>query len=158
MILNNSKIVGECKVYQQESKSEVTIRRQEASKGTRLLGVRAAADGNFNDEYDYRLSQSRKLAGRLANTPADIRDAWMIYFCRYKPAIGYCLPITTFTDAKCDTIQRPFYRELLPKIGFNRNTARAIIFGPQKFGGMQLMDLKAEQIARHVSNLITHIR
>ena len=157
-ILDNSNIVGECKVYRQESKSEVTIRRQEASKGTRLLGVRAAADGNFDDEYDYRLKQSRTLAGRLANTPADIRDAWMIYFCRYKPAIGYCLPITTFTDTKCDTIQRPFYRELLPKIGFNRNTARAIIFGPQKFGGMQLMDLKVEQIARHVSNLITHIR
>ena len=124
----------------------------------RLLGVRVAGDGNFKDEYDHRLKQSRTLAGRLTNAPVDIRDAWLIYFCRYKPAIGYCLPITTFTDTECDIIQRPFYRALLPKLGFNQKTAKVIIFGPKRYGGMQMMDLKVEQIAKHVSNLITHIR
>ena len=157
-ILNNSQILGECKVYREEEAAEVTIKRQEASKGTRLLGVRAAADGNFKDEYKYRLDQSRKLAGRLQNAPGDHRDAWMIYFCRYKPAIGYCLPITTFTDIECDTIQSPFYQALLPKLGFNRHTAQVILFGPRRYGGMQMMDMKVEQLAKHVHNLITHIR
>ena len=157
-ILENKEILGECKVYREEEACEVTIRRQEATKGTRLLGVRIAADGNFKDEYKHRLNQSRKIAGRLANAQGDIRDAWMIYFCRYKPAIGYCLPITTFTDKECDTIQSPFYQALLPKLGFNRKTAKVIIFGPHKYGGMQMMDIKVEQLAKHVSNMITHIR
>ena len=160
IILDNSKIIGECKVYREEEEYEVTIRRQEAKRGTRLLGVRAAADGNFKDEYDHQLQQSRTLTGRIKNAPIDIRDAWMIYFCQYKPAIGYCLPITTFTDDKCDTIQSPFYTALLPKMGFNQKTACVIIFGPQqRYGGMQMMDMKVEQLAKHaVSNLITHIR
>ena len=118
-ILNNSQILGEFKVYREEEATEVTIKRQEASKGTRLLGVRAAADGNFKDEYKYRLDQRRKLAGRLKIVLGDHQDAWMIYFCGYKPAIGYCLPITTFTDTECDTKQSPFYQALLPKLGFN---------------------------------------
>ena len=114
-----SGFLGECKVYREEEATEITIKRQEASKGTRLLGVQAAADANFRDEYKYRLDQSRKLAGRLKIAPGDHQDAWMIYFCRYKPAIGYCLPITTFTDTECDTKQSPFYQALLPKLGFN---------------------------------------
>ena len=38
-ILNNSQILGECRVYREEEATEVTIEQQEASKGIRLLGV-----------------------------------------------------------------------------------------------------------------------
>ena len=39
-------------------------------------------------------------------------------------------------------------------------SSRVIIsYGPPRYGGMQIrMDLKTEQIAKHVSNLITHVR
>ena len=64
------------------------------------MGIRAAADGNFRDEYDHRLHQIVTLAGCLKNGPTDIQDLWMVYFAWYKPAIRYTLPVTTFTNTK----------------------------------------------------------
>ena len=93
------------------------------------------------------------------NAPVDSSDAWMIYYARYKPAVGYPLVITTFTDTQCNKIQSPFYAALLPKLGFNRKTPRDIIlYGPLKYGGMNMMDIKTEQLARHVHNHIIQLR
>jgi len=90
----------------------VDIRRQEPSQGTRLLGVRAAADGNFKDEYTYRLNQSKVMAGRLAGAPFNPSEVYQVYSSRFKPAVGYCLPITTFSDKQCNDIQSPFNQVL----------------------------------------------
>jgi hypothetical protein len=42
-----------------------TISRLSPSEGTRVLGVRLAMDGTFQDEYKFRLGQSKSLANTL---------------------------------------------------------------------------------------------
>lgn len=156
-LLQPGEVGGTCKITQ-ESGTVIRIDRQAPNVGERLLGVRSAADGSFHEEYLARLKQSRKLAGRVEAAPFDARDAWQVYFARYKPALGYPLVITTFTDKECDRIQSKFYMAMLPKIGFNRHMPRATIFGPHRYGGMNMMDMKTEQIAQHTANVIAQIR
>ena len=124
----------------------------------RLLGIRLAADGNFRDELKYRISQSQTIAGRLHASPLRGWSAWQVYYCRYKPAIGYCLSITTFTNKECDKIQSPFYNILLPRMGLNRHMPRAVVCGPPSHAGLEMMDIKVEQIARHIEGVVTQIR
>jgi hypothetical protein len=105
-----------------------------------------------------RLEKSKELAGRLQAAPLNIALSWQVYYCRWKPAITYCLPITTFNPAECKNIQSPFFMALLPKLGLNRHMPRALLQGPRNVAGLELVDLEAEQIAQHVTGLISQLR
>jgi len=45
----------------------------------------------------------------------------------------------------------------LPKIGLNRHTARSIVHGPVKFGGLELPDLYTDQGIGQLRLLIGHM-
>jgi hypothetical protein len=53
----------------------------------------------------------------------------------YKPSVGYSLPLTYFKLQELDTIQRKAHEAMVTHIGYNRNTAKAVIYGVQKWGG-----------------------
>ena len=55
-------------------------------------------------------------------------------------------------------IQQKFIYLLLPKLGLNRHTPREVVYGPSKFGGRGLMDLRLEQPIQHLKATISHIR
>jgi len=95
---------------------------------------------------------------KLAAAPFDTGDVLTVYEVRYKPAIHFCLPITTFSAKQCDAIQCPFYKVMLPKLGINRNMKRDVIYGPYELGGLNLTDLKVEQLAQHIHRLIGNVR
>ena len=132
---------------------EVNIKRQEPTKGRKLLG-----DGNFKEEFEHRLQQSKTLAGRLKGAPLKPDEVNQVYYTRYKPSVGYCLPITTFTDNECNKIQSQFYKVALPKMGMNRHMPRAVIYGPRRYGGLEYTDMATEQISQHTHLMIGSMR
>ena len=134
------------------------FRELKPNQGLRLLGVRMALSGSFQDEYQYRKSQIQILAGKLRAHAFDERDAWLIYQTRYRPMLRYCLPITTFSDKQCLTIQSPFICAFLNKLKLNRHMPRAVIWGPRQYGGLDVMNIEVEQLVAHVHLLITSIR
>lgn len=137
---------------------EVKIKRNEVNKGEQILGVRLALDGNNEAEFKYRKKQARDLAGKISSPPFSRGDAEVIYKERWIPPIGYCLPITQFTQNECHKIQAPFYQAILPKMGFNRHIPTEIRFGPKKYNGKGLVDLTTYQVSQHVEKLIEHLR
>ena len=145
-------------IITREGEKGVIIRQQDTTEGVRLLGIMAAANGTYKQEYNTRLDKSREIAGRLLVSPLNIALSWQAYFCRWRPAITYCLPITTFTAKECMKIQSPFFNALLPKLGINRHMPRDLLHGPTKIAGLGLVNLEAEQLAMHVSGMIAQIR
>ena len=149
---------GMCKAHDRAKNKMVDIEHLQPHEGRRLLGVRLAADGTNATEYQYRLEQSKSLAGQLANSAATAQDAHMIFTFRYCPAVFYCIPISFFSRAQCDKIQAPFMNALLPKLRLNRHIKRDIIWGPKKYGGLELSHMATEQIARTTQSIIGHVR
>ena len=145
-------------IITREGEKGVLIRQQNITEGVRLLGIMAAANGTYKQEYFTRLDKSRELAGRLLVSPLNIAHSWQAYYSRWKPAITYCLPITTFTAKECKTIQSPFFNVLLPKLGINRHMPRDLLHGPTQLAGLNLVNLEAEQLSMHVSGIISQIR
>jgi hypothetical protein len=72
--------------------------------------------------------------------------------------IRYPLPVTMFTAKQCIQIQKPFVNAILPKIGLNRKTPRALVFGPKSLGGLEIMDLRVEQVAAQWETTKGHMR
>ena len=157
MLKNSGTKEKQC-VITREGEKGVYIRQQDVTQGVRLLGIMAAANGTYKQEYITRLDKSRELAGRLIVSPLNIALSWQAYYCRWKPAITYCLPITTFTAKECQKIQSPFFNALLPKLGINRNMPRDLLHGPSQLAGLGLVNLESEQLSMHVSGMIAQIR
>ena len=128
-------------------RSQQVLGRLDPNEAERVLGVRLPLDGNMRVEYNYRCKQISEFSKKVYNAPINNWDAWVIYESRYRAMIRYPLPVTTFNTTQCISIQRPFVNIILPKIGLNRKTPRAIIFGPKSLGGLELMDLRVEQMA-----------
>ena len=49
-------------------------------------------------------------------------------------------------------------QKILPKLGINRNTPRAVIFGPRDLSGRQLTDLRVEQPVKNYTATLGHLR
>ena len=145
-------------VITRDGEKGTMIRQQDNKVGVKLLGVTAAANGTYEQDFQVRLNKSREIAGKLQAAPLNIALSWQVYYCRWKPAITYCLPITTFSAAECKRIQSPFFNALLPKLGINRNMPRALLHGSPQVAGLGLINLEAEQLSMHVTGIISQLR
>ena len=85
------------------------------SDAERLLGARLALDGGDGTEFAFRLDQAKALAGKVTASPFSRYDAEVIHRERWISSVGYCLPITQFTDTQCDDIQKPWYNAIYQK-------------------------------------------
>ena len=65
----------------------------------------------------------------------------MFYSGIYMPSVGYCLPVSHFTQEELETIQKSSHRAMLAHKGYNRNTARAVQFGPEPMGAIEMYHL-----------------
>ena len=68
------------------------------------------------------------------------------------------MPITTFTDKQCNTIQRPMINAALPKLRINRNMPQTVVFGPLRYGGLDILSLSTEQLCKHTKMTLSHLR
>jgi hypothetical protein len=136
----------------------IKLKRIEIDKADRQLGIRVAMDGQFQDEYAYRLERAHQLGKRVLNSNLTHIGAQMAYSIYYKPMNEYPLSITTFSNKECDDIHSKFVHKCLPKMGFNRHMPRLVIFGPKQYGGMDYFDLKVQQLHIHLKTTKGHMR
>eukprot|EP00957_Ditylum_brightwellii_P140110 10676204-Ditylum_brightwellii.AAC.1 len=70
----------------------------------------------------------------------------------------YSLAATSFSCTACINIIKPFVRAILPKLGFNQNTAHTIIYGSEQYGGFQFAHLYLEQGYLSLKHLLGHLK
>ena len=109
-------------------------------------------------EYKYRKEKLNDFGKSLYKAPLTHYEAYVAYQSRYQSIASYPFPVTTFSTKQLETMQKQCMRLMLPKLGLNRNTPRAIIFGPKKYGGLQLMNLVLEQPIKQINATIGHVR
>eukprot|EP00957_Ditylum_brightwellii_P057201 4334467-Ditylum_brightwellii.AAC.1 len=59
-------------------------------------------------------------------------EIWKGYWTIYILSISYLFPVTSFIEKELKTLDSILLPRLLPKLGYNRNTKRAIVFGPTR--------------------------
>jgi hypothetical protein len=84
-------------------------------------------------------------ARRVLTSPLSKRDAWIAYHVVFIPSMTYTFPVTHHSDKSLRKLQSPPTRSTLAKIGFNRNTPHAVVYGPTIYNGLTMGDLPVEQ-------------
>ena len=95
---------------------------------------------------------------KIKTAPFNRYDAEVIYRERWLPSIRYYLPITQFSEKQCKSIQQPGYNAVLPKMGFNQQLPRALIFWLLKYQGKHLSIYGIYQYTGHLVCFVGYLR
>ena len=134
------------------------LERLEPTHAERVLGVRLPLSGSMTTEFHFRKKQLKEFSTRLYKSPLQQKDAYSAFQTRYKSIASYPYPVTTFSTKEVHEIQKEAIRNILPKLGVNRNMPRVVLFGPVQYGGRQLTDLRIEQPVLNLKATIGHMR
>jgi len=76
----------------------------------------------------------------------------------FLPSIKYTLPQSFFPRQKLDQAQSASVRHILAKCGYNRNTARALVFAPTEYAGAGFLPWYLLQGEGQVTQFLKHWR
>ena len=117
-----------------------------------------AMSGQDEDEFLYRLEQSKIIADRVHSSPFSRIDAETIYRRKWLSSVGYCLPITQFDDKQCKAIHSPFFNAILPNMRFDRHFPKEVVVGPACYQGKGLYDCEVKQCTSHLARFVGYLR
>ena len=138
--------------------NEQHLERLDPDKAERILGIRLPLTGSMEIECAYRKKNLLDFCKKLYKAPLSNYDTHIAYQSRYKAIAWYPFPVTLFSPAQLEDIQKQSVHKLLTKLGMNRNMPRAVVYGPRVLGGRQLFNLQVEQPTLNLITTIGHLR
>jgi len=144
--------------YGEDTATSYLLATESPWVGRKTLGIRTAPAGNWDDEYKFRLDQSRELALLFSISQASRSTVELGYRTMVSPKLKFPLAATQFTQVQCDKILSPILNVCLSKMGYNRNMPQEVVFSPVTAGGSGFHDLFIEQGIRHVTMFVGHLR
>ena len=134
------------------------IRPTNCSDPHKYLGDTMAPNLQMKSALNILQEKVRQYSTRLLTGNIDRRDTWIAYFAVLIPGLTYTLSVSHHRIGTLDKLQSPATRATLLRLGFNRNTAKAVVYGPARFGGLGFRHLAVEQGIAATLVLLRHIR
>jgi hypothetical protein len=112
----------------------------------------------MKDGFQALLSTAKDFSSGLLCSALSKQDTWVAYFAVFVPPMTYILPVSHHSKKQLRKLKSPATRATLMKLGFNRNTAHRVVFGPSRYGGLGFRDLCVKQGINQFELLIRHLR
>jgi hypothetical protein len=81
-------------------------------------------------------TKAKKYSEAILSISLQRGESAMAYNSYYMESLSYDTTTTSLDIKECEARQRPVVNVILPKMGVNRNTARIVVFGTSKYGGL----------------------
>ncbi|KAI2506424.1 hypothetical protein MHU86_8050 [Fragilaria crotonensis] len=145
-------------VWDRQADSEKTLQVLPAYKAHKTLGHYKDPAGTQREQYRQLKKKSDAITAFMWETPLSRLEAWTFYFACYLPAVSYPLANSSLTKLDLERVQRKAMSIIVPRCGFNRNTKKAILYGPLALGGANFRSLYVQQGVSQVMMFIRHWR
>ena len=136
----------------------IPIKRLELDEANIAPGLRLAPSGNQECEIKHRVKMVTAMASRLNAVSLNHTEVWLFYRSIFIPKVFYLCKITALRCSEWNAILRPITSSLVCKMGFNRHTSRAIVFGPPRLGGIGLVHGYGQQGSERIIHFLSHVR
>jgi hypothetical protein len=123
-----------------------TIKHIQVTDSYRTSGVFISPSGSNAGAITILNDIAQTYCLLLAGSTLTHQESLTGYLQYFLPKIWYQPPLLSLCKCECDKIMSPVYMALLPKLHVNRNTSRAIIHGPELYGGLSLPNLHVVQV------------
>ncbi|KAI2506079.1 hypothetical protein MHU86_8310 [Fragilaria crotonensis] len=145
-------------VWDRQADSAKTLQVLPAYKAHKTLGHYKDPAGTQREQYRQLKKKSDAITAFMWETPLSRLEAWTFYFACYLPAVSYPLASSSLTKLDLERVQRKAMSIIVPRCGFNRNTKKAILYGPLALGGANFRSLYVQQGVSQVMMFIRHWR
>ena len=125
----------------------------QSSKAIKYLGCQKCP-GNQNQQKQSLQARCNDFARVINCSRLSRRGTQVFYQAIYRLSVSYPLPVCYFTFKELDDIQRRAHSAMVSHSGFNRYTAREVLFGPTYLGGANFFHLYDEQGYGQVSTFL----
>eukprot|EP00978_Attheya_sp_CCMP212_P027693 scaffold93357_cov35-Attheya_sp.AAC.1 len=133
------------------------IERVDVHEAKEMLGLWQSVSGNtMETQFDILQEKLTAWMDLLKTGHLSRNLAWRAFRGTIWKTVDYVLPATTFTEAQCDALIKPVYREILPNLGANRNFPNAYRCAPNKYYGLALPHPYVEQGIHEIHYLLMH--
>ena len=122
------------------SDTTITIKHVPSSRAIKYLGCHKAP-ANQSDQFKALRDQCNDFAKVINCSNLNRRETNCFYHHIYSLSVGYPLPLCYFTFDELDRIQKQSHRAMVSHCGYNRCTAKEVLYGPTIFGGAEFFHL-----------------
>jgi hypothetical protein len=134
------------------------VPRIEPTQAFRTLGVHLAASGSQVKQAAILHSHSEAYRDSIQSASLTPTEAYWSYMMFLRPRLNYPLPCCSLTQQQCRHIQAPALAALLPKLHLNCHTPRVVLFGPSRYGGLEIPELYTDQGIDQLKLLFGHTK
>ena len=129
-----------------------------ADQPNKGLGYYLCPDGNQTVHFNELYKEIKSLCEKIAPAHLTVKEARQVLWQRLLPKLDYGLHTSYLTKRQSESIDKVINSTILPRITINRNTPRAVIHGPLKFGGMSMADTYTRQTQHHLKYMVKQLR
>jgi hypothetical protein len=138
--------------------TDITIEQLPVTQAYKILGTYQAAVTRQRQQYAVLKKSSINHCCTLALSNVSNCGAWIYYSSVFLRSIRYPLSICHLTDSQLDSLQGHMVSTTLQKMGYISHFPCAVTYGPTKYGGLDLHDLKIEQGVESLRLIMKHLR
>ena len=138
--------------------SAISITEKNIFTPRKNLGHYKSPAGTTHTQTHQILARATELSNTISACCVSRAEAKTLYQAVYRPAIEYTIPQSFMSEKQLKLIERKTLPKIFAKCGFNRNTARPILFGPQEIGGGGFVPLYAVAGSGYIKHFLKHWR
>ena len=118
--------------------TQIAIPRIEPSDTFRTLGVHISPSGTNKGALKVLSAIVLDYCTAVKGSHFTRQEALTSYIQHLLPKLRFQPPLLSLSEADCDKLTSKLMMVLLPKLHINRHTARSIVFGGERYGGLAL--------------------
>lgn len=122
------------------------------------LGFSLTPLGDQQPEFTKRLKQARECALKLTGCYLSTGEAWLMLVTRIISKVTYPFMLTRFTAKQVKALAVVIDNAILPRLGVNRKTPRAMVYAPLDFGGLGYPYIGTIQDEKGISHMVKHLK
>ncbi len=148
-------------ILQMTSENEstpITVPRIEPTSSFRTLGVHISPSGTNTGALKVLENIVLDYCSLVRGSHFTRQEALTSYIQYLLPKVRFQPPLLSLNQQDCDKLMSKILMALLPKLHVNRNTARSIVFGVEKYGGLGLPNLYIVQGVDKLKLFLGHLR
>jgi hypothetical protein len=147
---------GELLLYNDDTQLKEPVPRLSAHTAKQSLGIMSRPDGKMFDEVKLLRLKARKWADGLRSHRIRRDDAWYCVNTSILRTIEYPLVALTLSRKQCAHIMAPILQELLASVRVQRNLARVLVYGPNRYECLGINDPWAIKLILHLQCILRH--
>ena len=124
-----------------------------SSQAIKYLGCQKCP-ANQDQQYQALLKKCNDYARVINCSQLSRRGVQVFYQAIYRLSVTYPLPVCYFSFEQLDRLQRRAHRAIVNGCGYNRNTKKAVLYGPSHLQGAGFFHLYDEQGYGQVAHFI----